>query len=58
MFEDRQSQRFAGSGGAVFATAYMNNLSVLLMPVHRPLMDGCSLLMSSVSTIDSLLWLD
>ena len=28
MFEDKQSEKFAGSVGAVYATAYMNNLSV------------------------------
>ena len=51
MFEDMQSEKFVGSVGAVFAMAYVNNLSVLLM-------DGCSFLMSSASNIDSLLWLD
>ena len=30
MFEERQSEKFTGSVGAVFATAYVNNLSVLL----------------------------
>ena len=58
MFEDRQSEKFAGFVRAVFATAYVNNLSVLLMPVHWLLMDGCSFLMSSASIMDSLLCLD
>ena len=40
MFDDTQSEKFAGSVRAVFATAYVNNLSVLLMPVHWLLMDG------------------
>ena len=38
--------------------AYVNNLSVLLMPVHWLLMDGCGFLMSNAFIIDSLLWLD
>ena len=58
MFEDRQSGKFAGFVGTVFATAYVNNLSVLLMPAHWLLMDGCSFLMSSASNIDTLLRLD
>ena len=58
LFEDRQSEKFADSVGAVFAAVYVNNLSVLLMPVHWLLMDGCSFLMSSASIIDSLLWFD
>ena len=40
MFEDRQSEKSAGSVGAVFAKAYVTNLSVLLIPVHWLLMDG------------------
>ena len=46
MFEDRQSEKYAGSVRAVFAMAYVNNLSLLLMPVHWLLRDGCSFLMS------------
>ena len=38
--------------------AYVNNLSLLLMPVHWLLMDSCSFLMSNAFIIDSLLGLD
>ena len=48
MFEDRQSEKFVASFKAVFATAYVNNLNFLLMPVHWLLMDGCSFLMSKL----------
>ena len=58
MFEDRQSEKYAGSVRAVFAMAYVNNLSLLLMPVHWLLRDSCSFLMSCASIIGSLLWLD
>ena len=58
MFEAKQSEKFADSVGAVCATAFVNNLSVLSIQVHWLLMDGCSFLMSSASLIDSLLWLD
>ena len=41
MFENRRREKFVGSVGGVFATAYVNNFTVLLMPVHWLLIDGC-----------------
>ena len=41
MFEDSQSEKFACPVGAVFATAYVNNLSSVDTGAQL-LIDGCS----------------
>ena len=56
--DELADESFCRPNAVVDELAYVNNLSVLLMPVHWLLMVGCSFLMSNASIIDSLLWLD